>query len=410
MVFPLYKKTELKNGLRIISEHIPYVRSIALGAWITVGSRDENELSNGISHFLEHMLFKGTRNRTTRQIAESLEIVGGSLDAFTTKEVTCYNAHILDEHLALSVDVLSDIMLNSLFDKNEMQKEKDVILKEIYQSNDAADDLIFDHFYQTIYDSHPLGYQIYGTESNIKSFTQKQLLDYMQETYAANRIVISAAGRVDHDELVSLVEKYYTDLPEMRERKLTSVPKTKSKSVQNFTNCSQSHVCFGMHGYSYVDPQKFPLLILNNLIGGGMSSLLFQKVREDLGLVYSIYSFYDFFLDDGLIGVYFSADPTNIDLILEVIRNELAAIKRDSISPDVLFNMKNQFKGELMLGLESTISRMNRLARNELYLGTYHTLDSVLHKIDEVTIDSVMQVADELFNDDNYFTTILSPK
>ena len=407
---PLYKKTVLKSGLRIISEHIPYVRSIALGAWATVGSRDETASNNGIAHFLEHMLFKGTKNRNTRQIAESLEIVGGSLDAFTTKELTCYNAHILDEHLDLALNVISDIMLNSLFDVGEMEKEKDIILKEIYQSNDVADDIVFDQFYQTVYDSHPLGYQIYGTERNIKSFVQDQLLDFIHDTYAADRIVISAAGRIDHDMLVTMVENYYTDLPDHGDRKLVIVPKMKNRTMRNRTNCSQAHVCFGMHGYSYTDPKKFPMLILHNLIGGGMSSLLFQKIREDYGLVYSIYSFYDFFIDDGLLGVYFSADDSNIDLILEMIRNELAAIKRDSIGSDVLLNMKNQFKGELMLGLESTMSRMNRLARNEIYLGTYDTLDDVLHKIDDVTITQVMEVAEDLFNDENYFTTILSPK
>ena len=410
MFSPLYNKTELNNGLRIISEHVPHVRSIALGVWATVGSRDETEQNNGISHFLEHMLFKGTKRRNTRQIAESLELMGGSLDAFTTKELTCYNAHILDEHLEEALDVLSDIMLNSLFDSSEMEKEKDVILKEISSTKDTPDDIIFENFYQTVYDTHPLGYEIYGTEHNIKSFLQQQLFEFMRDKYAANRIIISAAGRLDHKELVSLVQRYFSNLPSVSQRKLVEIPNLKNRTMRNYAACSQAHVCFGMRGYSYSDPRKFPLLILHNLIGGGMSSVLFQKIREDLGLVYSIYSFYDFFIDDGLMGVYFSADEANIDMIMDIIRAELGKLKREAFDPDLLTNMKNQFKGQLMLGLESTISRMNRLARNEIYLNTYFTLDDIIERIDRVTIDHVMQVADELFNDENYFTTIISPK
>jgi predicted Zn-dependent peptidase len=410
MIYPLYRKTELPGGLRVVTESIPHVRSVAVGVWLTVGSRDENVQNNGISHFLEHMLFKGTRNRNTQQIAESLEAVGGSLDAFTTKELTCYSAHVLDEHLPLSIEVLSDLIINSTLDSLEIEKEKEVILKEIAYYKDTPDDLIFDHFYENIFCPHPLSYEIYGNEGNIRQFDREQLISFKEEQYASNRSVISVAGNIDHEDIVALVQEHFEGLAGNKGRSIVDISQTRGAERVYSASCSQVHVCFGTRAYAYEDERKFAFLILHTMLGGGMSSILFQKIREDLGLAYSIYSFYDFFIDSGIFGIYFSTDYQHIDRILDLVKHEIGRIKRERISQDTLEKMKNQLKGNLLLGLESTVARMNRLARNEIYLDRYYTLDEVICKIDEVTLDNVSRVANDLFKEEDYFTTILKSK
>lgn len=405
----LYNKTELENGLRIVTEEIPHVRSVALGVWITVGSRDENESNNGISHLIEHMLFKGTKNRTTRQIAESLEVVGGSLDAFTTKELTCYSAHVLDEHLSLSVDVLADILTNSLFDRNELEKEKEVILSEINHYKDTPDEMVFEHFYQNVFQAHPVGFPVYGTEQNVRLFTREQIIDFFHNGYATNRIVISAAGHLKHEQVVELISRSFIGLNQNKPR--TFQPYSPSDNSENIINdkCTQAHVCLGTLAYPYTDEKKFPLMVLNTYFGGGMSSLLFQKVREELGLVYSIFSFNDFLIDNGLFGVYFSTDPRHIKPIIQLIKAELKQLSKNSIGSETLSTLKNQLKGNLMLGLESTISRMNRLAKNEMYYNHHISLDDIIEKINRVTVDDIHAVANELFADETYVTTVLKP-
>ncbi len=405
----LYNKTELGNGLRIVTEEIPHVRSVALGVWITVGSRDEDERNNGISHFIEHMLFKGTKNRTTRQIAESLEVVGGSLDAFTTKELTCYSAHVLDEHLSLSVDVLADILTNSLFDRVELEKEKDVILNEINHYKDTPDEMVFEYFYQNVFPAHPMGFPVYGTKQNIRLFTRDQLLSFFHDGYATNRIVISAAGRLKHEQVVELIHRSFAELPQAKLRTFQTYSSPNNSETVINDKCTQAHVCLGALAYPYTDNKKFPLMILNTYLGGGMSSLLFQKVREELGLVYSIFSFNDFSIDNGLFGVYFSSDPCHISPIIHLITSELEQLATNSLNEQTLTTLKNQLKGNLMLGLESTISCMNRLAKNEIHYNHHISLDHIIKKIDRVTINDIHTVANELFVNDSYVTTVLKP-
>jgi len=404
-----YRKTTLANGLRIVTEEISHVRSVALGVWVTVGSRDENDKNNGMSHFIEHMLFKGTSNRNTQQIAESLEAVGGSLDAFTTKELTCYSAHFLDEHLPLAVDVLTDIISNSIFDSQEIEKEKDVILSEIKHYKDTPDDMVFEYFYQHIFDSHPFGFHIYGKEENIRKFTRKEMIDFLSEEYASNRIVIAAAGNLRHDELVALIANSFKNLPENKQRKIIHIPVTKKMTTEIGFSCSQAHVCFGTRAYSYREDKRFPLMLLHTYLGGGMSSFLFQKIREELGMVYTIYSFFDFSLDNGVFGIYFSSHEKNIATILNLIQQELKKLQRNSLNESTLEKMRNQLKGNLILGLESTMSRMNRIAKNEIYLNRFSLIDDVIQKIDNVTVEEISVVATELFKDEQYITTILKP-
>jgi len=403
----LYRKTELSNGLTIVTEEIPHVRSVALGVWVTVGSRDEHEFNNGISHFLEHMLFKGTNTRNTQQIAATLENVGGTLDAFTSKELTCFYAHVLDEHLHLAIEILSDIIINSLLNSSDIEKEKEVVLKEINHYKDTPDEMVFEYFYQNIYEPHPLGFFVHGTENNIKQFYRDDLINFHAEQYAANRIVVVAAGNLQHEQVLSLVEKYFSILPLRKPRQLIDVPVIRSKSTVVEDNCTQAHVCMGTRAFAYDHEKKFPLMILNSLLGDGMSSLLFQKIREEFGLVYSIYSFYDFFIDSGIFGIYFSTEEKHINQVFELIRQELFKVKSNYVTENILQKMKNQIKGNIMLGLESTTARMNRLAKNEIYLNHFYSLDDVLQKIEDIRIDEVVEVAHELFCEDCYFSTIL---
>ncbi|MBN2011052.1 insulinase family protein [candidate division KSB1 bacterium] len=404
------QKSVMPNGITVVTEKIPYVRSVALGVWITVGSRDESANDYGISHFLEHMLFKGTSRRNAQQIAESLEALGGSLDAFTTKELTCYNAHCLDEHLSVAVDVIADLIANSSYDTIELEKEKDVIINEINTYKDTPDDIIFDHYYEQVFAGHELAHHIYGNESNVRSFTRDQVLAFRNQEYGANRIVLSVTGNLTHEHVLSLVEEHFGMLSPAKLRaveKLTEPEKPTRRIIPE--HCNQAHVCMGDIGISYHDEDKFPFLILNTLLGGGMSSLLFQKIRETHGLVYTIYNFYDFFIDTGIWGIYFATDQKNIDQAIALIHEEMSILTKQPITADMLVKVKNQLKGGLILGLESIFSRMNRLSKNEIYLKQHFTLDDIIKRIDAVTPEHVLQMAQKLFQPDGFTYTIIQP-
>lgn len=375
-----------------------------------VGSRDESDETNGISHYIEHMLFKGTRNRTASEIAESLESVGGQLNAFTSKELTCFYAHILDEHLPVAVDVISDILSNSVFDETEMEKEKRVILEELNTLEETPEEMVYEYFVDDLYPDHPLGLSIIGKREIISRFTRRDILDYISRNYSATRLVIAAAGNVDHRKLVRLVEKRFAAFDDRGSRNYQppSEPPSGANIVEN--GAIQAHLCLGTHSYSYRNPKKFGLLILNTLLGAGMSSRLFQNIREKYGLAYSVYSFVDFLYDTGMFGVYIGTDKQKIDDSLELIKGELQNFKKQPVSDTELQRTKSQLKGNLMLGLESTASRMSRLAKMEIYLNDYFTLDDTLNEIEKVTKADILAIANELFDSSRLFTTILKPK
>lgn len=404
-----YSKTVLDSGVRVISERIAHVRSISIGAWIIVGSRDENAEINGISHFVEHMMFKGTSSRNAAEIAQSLESVGGHLNAFTGKEQTCYYAHILDEHLEIAIDVIADFLSDSIFEPVEMAKEKKVILEELRAIEETPEELVFDLFWRDIFDN-PLGLSIIGNEKTINQISQDNILDYVSHNYSSNRIVVAASGNVDHDALVSLVRNKFAKMPKPAVNNLvySNVKKTTKNIIED--GSLQSHICIGTPALPYKHNEKFSLLVLNTLLGGGMSSRLFQNIREKHGLAYSIYSFLDFLFDTGIFGVYLGTDLQNIDPALELINQELEKLRTQEVGKDELDRTKSQLKGNIMLGLESTSSRMSRLAKMEIYLEDYHTLDSTLAEIEKVTSEDILAVATNLLNEDNIFTTILKPK
>jgi predicted Zn-dependent peptidase len=399
----------LPGGLRIVSEYIPHVRSVSLGVWVQTGTRDELPEVNGISHFIEHMMFKGTKRRKASDIAESLEAVGGHLNAFTGKELTCYYAHILDEHLPLAIDVLADMLTDSVFDPEEMAKEKSVIIEEINSVEDTPEDWIQDLFMRDLFPQHALGFSTLGTREIIGALQREQQFDYIRRHYTQNRLLVAAAGNVKHADLVAQVGERFNILPSNGAR-LVLPPSAKSmpNSVTE-DKCSQTHICLGTLALRFNDPRKFILLVLNTLFGGGMSSRLFQTIREQHGLAYSVFSFQDFLLDTGVFGVYMGTDPDRAEQAAALLRQELNRLREERVSAGELERTINQLKGSLMLGLESTSSRMSRLAKMEIYLGEYVTLDEVCSGIESVTAEQINQLAQELFADERMTSTIIRP-
>jgi predicted Zn-dependent peptidase len=405
----VHHKTVLPGGLRIVSEHIPHVRSVSLGVWVQNGTRDERPEENGISHFIEHMMFKGTQRRKASDIAESLEAVGGHLNAFTGKELTCYYAHILDEHLPLAVDVLADMLTGSVFDAEEMTKEKSVIIEEINSVEDTPEDLVQDFFMRDLYPEHALGYSTLGTREIVSAFQRDQLFDYARRHYPQSRLLIAAAGNIKHADLVAQTGERFGILPSNGARVLLPPPMDSIPGSVTDDDCSQTHICLGTRALCFDDPRKFVLLVLNTLLGGGMSSRLFQTIREQHGLAYSVFSFHDFMLDTGLFGVYLGTDPERAEQAMALLRQELRRLQEEQITAAELNRTINQLKGSLMLGLESTSSRMSRLAKMEIYLGTYVTLDEVCAGIESVTAGQIQQLAQELFAEERLTSTIIRP-
>ncbi len=406
-----YHKTVLPNGLCIVSEAIPYVRSISIGVWINVGSRDESESNNGISHFLEHMVFKGTERFTAPQIARSLERLGGYLNAFTTKEHTCYYARILDDHLRQAVDVLSDLVQNPKVPGSELEKEKGVILEELKNIEDDPDDLIHDYFDHNIFQKHPLGFPIIGRAETVKSFSRDDLFGYIHHHYVPERMVVSAAGNVDHDALVDLVGKCFHKAKNSGSHIRRSTGPRHSRPRKDLFEkpITQAHICLGTIGYGVKNRQRFTLLTLNTLLGEGMSSRLFQNIRERYGFAYSVYSFANLLSDTGNVGVYISTDTKNVDRSIELIYRELQKLRETPVSRAELARTKAQLKGSIMIGLESMSNRMMRLGSGEFYFNRCISLDEVLSSIDAVRIEDIQSVADKLFQFDLFSTVIITP-
>ncbi len=407
----VYSKTVLPNGIRIVSERVTHVRSIAIGAWIDVGSRDEDESNNGITHFLEHMVFKGTRRYSANQIARSLEAVGGYLNAFTTKEQTCFYARVLDDQLSRSVDILSELIQHPRFDIREMEKEKTVVLEELKNIEDDPDDLVHEYFDRNLYRKHPLGYSIIGRAENIRRFNKSSLQRYIENYYTGDRVVVAAAGNFHHDDLVQMVEKSFRMRPGHRKsaRRPASFRTGKPKRETFHKPINQAHICYGTLGYSVKSSFRYPLLVLNTILGEGMSSRLFQNIREKYGFAYSVYSFISLMSDTGNFGVYIGTDPAKVDRSLDLIRREIDKLRSGRISPSEIMRAKAQLKGTTMLGMESMSNRMMRLGSGELYFQEHVSLDDVLTRIDAVGPDEIRLVAKRLMNHEHFSTVVISP-
>jgi predicted Zn-dependent peptidase len=389
---------------------MPGVQSISLGVWINVGSRNENRKNNGITHFIEHMVFKGTAKRNTFEIAKSLESVGGSLNAFTGKETTCYIAHILPKHLPLAIDVLSDLIQAPRFEAVELNKEKNVIYEEIKSLEELPEELVHEHFQESLFPHHPLGYSILGTHNSITHLSRESVFSYWQKHYRSNRIIVSAAGNVDHDTLIYWTDNYFSSKPGSKHppKRYKNNYKPLEKIIPR--RIFQSHLCIGSLSSSYRKPEKYPLMILGTVLGGGMSSRLFQNIREKFGMAYSIYSFSEFLSDCGFFGVYLSTDTHNISKVLRLIKREFRRVRERPLSKRELKNAKVQLEGNLLLGMENPSSRMARIAKMEMHLGTFVPLAEVIDTIYGVSAEDVRKTAEKVLADEELQITMLIPE
>jgi predicted Zn-dependent peptidase len=406
----LIKKTVLPNGVRIVTEAIPYVHSVSLGYWVETGSKFELPNEHGASHFIEHMFFKGTQNRTAKNIAESLENVGGQLNAFTSKENTCYYFKVLKEDLDLGINVLTDIFLNSEFKVQELEKEKNVILEEISMYEDTPDELVHDLLQEIVIPGHPLGKNVLGTEESIASMNRDILTSYITDRYIGSNIVIAAAGKIDHEEIVTKVEKALGKIPSQGRKYDMPTPKYNCENFIKEKDVEQIHLNIITPGLNIHDEQIYAMHVLNSILGGGMSSRLFQEIREQRGLAYSIYSHQSAFLDFGLFGVYAAVSVNNVQEVTKLVLQELSKIKLGQISDTEITNNKAQLKGGLLLGLENVGSRMSRLGRSELVYGRVINPEEIVQKIMDVKKEDILAIAERLFIKENICIVAIAPK
>lgn len=405
----LYQKTVLRNGIRIVTEQIPSVRSVSTGIWVSVGSRDEQKAERGITHFIEHMLFKGTQRRSALDIAKELDSVGGFANAFTSKEHVCFHAKVLGTHLPLVVDVLTDIFLNSTFVPQEIEREQQVILQEIRMIEDTPDEYIHILFQEMFWKNNPLGYPIYGTAGAVEQVDRDRILRYLSRTFNPARIVIAAAGDLEHEKFVELVAPSMEKLNQGKDFNTRKTPKNQQILEAIPKELEQVHLCLGMQGTSHLDESRFACHLLNVILGSSMSSRLFQEIREKRGLAYSVYSFINSHEDTGLLGVYSGVAAENVNETLQVIREQLALIAAEPITAAELSAAKEYVKGSMYLNAEITDSRMNRLAKNEFLFGRYVSYEEVEEKINRVTSEEIQNWFQGVFKEDRLALVLLGP-
>ncbi len=407
------RRTVLPNGLTVLSEHMPGVRSVAFGAWVRAASLHETRERMGVSHLLEHMVFKGTEKRSAHQIALSLEALGGSLDAYTSREHTVYQGRVLDEHLRDAADVIGDIVFNPSLKKADLVLERKVILEEIGMVEDTPDDLVFELHNEALFDRHPYGYSILGTRETVKALGVRELRELHARAYHPAQIVIGASGNVEHDRLLDILGATgWLDAAPGDPAPLVSPPMTAAAPVTRHVHRAgaQTHIVAGSTAMAHSDPRRFPMLLLDMLLGGGMSSRLFQRVREELGLAYSVYTYSSFHADGGMHGVYVATAPETGGAALDAIRHELRDVVANGLPEAEVAMGRQQLKGQVTLSLESVSSRMYRAASVELYGEPYRTLDDILTLIDGISVDDVAQVARDFFDPDQLTVVSLGPK
>ncbi len=398
------KKSVLENGLTILTEKIDHLRSISLGIWLKKGSQDESTEDAGIYHFIEHMLFKRTERRNAYEIAKIIDSIGGYTDAFTSKENTCFYAKMLDEHLPVILDLFSDILIHPKFEPEDIDRERKVILEEIKMVEDNPGDLVHELFLEHYWSGHPLGRPILGTVDTVNSVDQIQLRNCFSRNYIPMNMVISAAGKIDHDELVESVRKYFPLKPAASTAPLQLPPVNPQPLVlfRPKKDLEQAHICIGMMGYSINHPQRYAAGVMNVILGGSMSSRLFQKLREDRGLCYTVFSSLNAFQDTGYVSIYAGTGRDTVRTAAELILQECRLLVLEAVTPEELDNAKNHLKGSLMLSLESSSTRMFNLAKNDMYHERQVTAEEVLAEISKVTVEDVQHVAMELFQHSNY--------
>jgi len=389
----MYQRVVLDNGVQILTEDIPHVRSLALGVWVDVGSRDEPEELAGVSHFIEHLLFKGTGKRTARQIAEALDAVGGQLNAFTTKEFTCFYARVMDEYFDLALDVLADMIFNPLFKPEDIDRERNVIIEEIKMYEDTPDELVHDVFANTIWQGHSLGRPIIGNAGVIGGLSREQILAYFQKNYRPGNLIVALAGNIDHQQAVEKIQKVFQGANGQASRREQSRPVPQHLVTCRQKETEQIHLCLGAPGLPLDHEQIYVFQIINTILGGGLSSRLFQEIRENRGLAYSIYSYHSSYRDTGLFCVYAGLSKNNVAPVMELVCNEIRNIQKNGIPEEELRRAKDQMKGNLFLSLENVSTRMSRLAESQLYLGKVVPPEEVVEKINQVTAEQIREFA-----------------
>jgi predicted Zn-dependent peptidase len=404
-------KTTLPNGLRIVTEKIESVKSISVGIWVKTGSRNETPKQAGVTHFLEHMLFKGTEKRSAYDIALSMESVGGYLNAFTSSEYTCYFARCVNTQMDRALDVLSDMVLNPSFPEEEVEKEKKVVIEEMKMYRDSPDDYLFEEYNTRMFQGHELGRPVLGYEETVSSFTREDLYQYMEERYRAGNLLISVAGNVEHDDVVKLVSEYLGDMPasevENQDQPLNEFDTSKLELTKPI---EQTHYILGRRGLNFDHEDKYLLLLANTILGGGMSSRLHQNVREKYGYCYSIQPFNQSYTDSGMWGVYVGTDKDYVKHVHELVVAELNKISKELVPDKELEEAKSQLKGKLLLSQENTSNRMMRLAKSELYFDRFVTLDELVENIDTVTSEQILEFSKEFFDQKYFMEAVLTPE
>ncbi|HUI76211.1 MAG TPA: pitrilysin family protein [Candidatus Acidoferrum sp.] len=400
----------LLNGLVVITEAMSHVRSVSVGIWVRNGSRRELAKQNGLAHFMEHMVFKGTERRSAEAIAREMDSVGGMLDAFTSKEQICFNAKVLDEHLPIAFDVLADLVLRPKFDSDDVKKERQVVLEEIKMDMDNPEYLLHDLFTRGFWPEHPLGRPILGTPETVGNFSREALQNRFREWFAPDHLVITAAGNVTHARLLELVEREFGTIASNGALEDHTPPRTEAPiQLETKRDLEQVHLCIGVPSFPIADERRFGVAVLNNLLGGGMSSRLFQNIREKQGLAYAVFSEITPYSDTGMLTVYAGTAKETVGQVVDLTIAELRAMKESPVSEEELLRAKNHLKGSLMLSLESTSSRMSNLARQELYFGRFFSLDEILASIDAVTREELQSLAKEFFRTEQISATVLGP-
>lgn len=405
-----FTRTILPSGAVIVTEAMSEVRSVSIGLWFDVGSRDEPEEIAGTSHFLEHLLFKGTPSRSAKDIADAFDAVGGDVNAFTGKEYTCYYARVLDDDLGMAFDVLSDMVTSSSLDSQELESERNVILEEIAMHEDAPDELVHDLFYRAMWDGHPLGRPVLGFNETVGAVSRDQLEGYWRERYSAPNLVVAAAGNLDHDRIVELVADRFSEGVDGRKTLRAGIAPRPIRGVNVHRRpTEQAHIVMGTQGLHRSHEDRYVLAALDTVLGGGMSSRLFQEVREKRGLAYAVYSYSSMFADTGTFAIYAGTTPQNAHTVMDIITTELTSVAANGITPQELERAKGHLRGALVLSSEDPGSRMNRLGRQQLALGEIMSLDELIARFEALEIEDLKRVAEEILGAGSPHITVVGP-
>lgn len=398
----MYKTKKLNNGLTIIAEEIPYLKSISMGIWFRSGIKTEENYIDGVSHFIEHMMFKGTKNRTSKQLVAEIENLGGVINAFTGRECTCYYVRLLDEHLNIGIDILSDMILNSKFDEKDIEREKSVIIEELKMYEDSPEDLTYDILLEKVYNNKGIGKNILGSKESIKSMNRDAILDYFEKFYVPENAVLSICGNFDFDETVKLIEdkfeNWHGEKPDYNlQNEIFNPCIVKKDRDYEQTNLA---ICFECENIGSSSNDVYAIDIINNVLGGSSTSRLFQRIREDEGLVYSIYSEQEFYREKGELGIYASMSTENLEDVYRLVKEEIISLNENGITEEELNNSKEQLKGEFMLGMESTESRMNAIGKYMLITGKVETLEDVIEGLNSITMEDINRVIKDVLDID----------